>query len=130
MWKKEKLLVSSNFSFFHSVFYPFEKPSAIFINLKIVVCKLFEFGSLKFVVWERVNSCRAAGPYIVFLQMNQAPFSQSITKMYVAEIKDNQTEISIVDTCRYMYFHEREAENPNCCRSNLYQTTKSRNSPN
>ena len=44
LWEKEKLLVTSNFSFSHSVFYPFGELSAIFIKLKIVVCKLFEFG--------------------------------------------------------------------------------------
>ena len=44
MWEKEKLLVTSNFSFSHSVFYPFGKLSAIFINFKIFVRKLFEFG--------------------------------------------------------------------------------------
>ena len=47
-WKlygeKEKLLVTSNFSFTHSVFYPFRELSAIFIKFKIVVCKLFQFG--------------------------------------------------------------------------------------
>ena len=43
-WEKEKYLVTSNFSFFHSVFYPFGKLSAIFINFKIFVCKLFQFG--------------------------------------------------------------------------------------
>ena len=37
--EKEKLLVSSNFSFSHSVFYPFRELSAIFIKFKIVVCK-------------------------------------------------------------------------------------------
>ena len=42
--EKEKLLITSNFSFSHSVFYPFGKLSAIFIKLKIVVCKPFEFG--------------------------------------------------------------------------------------
>ena len=31
----------------------FQHVSAIFIKLEIVVCKLFQFGSLKFVVWER-----------------------------------------------------------------------------
>ena len=51
--EKEKLLVTSNFSFSHSVFYPFGKLSAIFIKFEIVVCKLFQ--SLKFVVRERVN---------------------------------------------------------------------------
>ena len=44
--EKEKLLVTSNFSFSHSVFYPFGELSAIFIKFEIVVCKLF---------WERVK---------------------------------------------------------------------------
>ena len=55
MLEKEKLLVMSNFSFSHIVFYPFGELSAIFIKFKIVVCKLFWFGSLKFVLWERVK---------------------------------------------------------------------------
>ena len=55
LWEKEKLLVTSNFSFSHSVFFQFGELSAIFIKFKIVVCKLFQFGSLKFVVWERVK---------------------------------------------------------------------------
>ena len=41
--EKEKLLVTSNFSLFHSVFYLFGELSAIFIKFKIVVCKLFQF---------------------------------------------------------------------------------------
>ena len=43
LWEKEKLLVTSNFSFFHNVFYPFEELSAIFMKFKIVVCKLFQY---------------------------------------------------------------------------------------
>ena len=43
LWEKKKLLVTSNFFFSHSVFYPFEELSAIFTKLKIVVCKLFQF---------------------------------------------------------------------------------------
>ena len=46
LWEKEKLLVMSNFSFSHSIFYLYRELSTIFINLKIVVCKLFEFGSV------------------------------------------------------------------------------------
>ena len=53
LWEKEKLLVTSNFSFSHSIFYPFGEHSAIFIEFEIVVCKLVQFGGLKFVVWER-----------------------------------------------------------------------------
>ena len=45
--EKEKLLVTSNFSFSHSVFYPFGELSAIFIQFEIVVCKHFDFGRVK-----------------------------------------------------------------------------------
>ena len=45
--EKEKLLVTSNFSFSHSVFCPFGGLSAIFIKFKKVVCKLFQFGRVK-----------------------------------------------------------------------------------
>ena len=44
MWKKEKLLVTSNFSFSHSVFYPFGKLSVLFTKFEIVVCKLSQVG--------------------------------------------------------------------------------------
>ena len=42
--EKEKLLVTSNFSFSYNVFYPFKELSAILIKFKIVVCKLSQFG--------------------------------------------------------------------------------------
>ena len=44
MWEKEKLLVMSNFSFTHSVFYKFRELSAIFVKSEIVFCKIFQFG--------------------------------------------------------------------------------------
>ena len=47
LWEKEKLLLMSNFSFSHSVFYPFGELSAIFAKFDIVTCK--------FVLWERVE---------------------------------------------------------------------------
>ena len=43
LWEKEKVRVMSNFSFSHSVFYPFEELSAIFIKPEIVVCRLLQF---------------------------------------------------------------------------------------
>ena len=49
-WKygewKEKLVIKSNFSFSHCVFHQFEEPSTIFNKFEIVVCKLFQFGSV------------------------------------------------------------------------------------
>ena len=47
LWEKEKLLVTSNFSFINCVFYPFKERSAIFIKFKIVVCTLFQFGPVQ-----------------------------------------------------------------------------------
>ena len=43
LWEKEKLLIMSNFSFSHSVLYPFKEFSSIFIKCETVVCKLFQF---------------------------------------------------------------------------------------
>ena len=44
LWEKKKLLVTSNFFFSHSVFYPFKELSAVFIKSEIVICTLFLFG--------------------------------------------------------------------------------------
>ena len=44
--EKEKLPVTSNVSFSHSVFYLFRKLLAIFLKLWIVVCKFFQFGRI------------------------------------------------------------------------------------
>ena len=46
LWEKEKLLITSNFSFSHSVFYPFVELSNILIKFKIVICKHFQFGGV------------------------------------------------------------------------------------
>ena len=43
LWEREKLLVTSNFSFSQSVFYWFRELSAIFFKFEIVICKLFQF---------------------------------------------------------------------------------------
>ena len=42
--EKEKLLVTSNISISHSVFYPFEELPSFFVKFEIVICKLFQFG--------------------------------------------------------------------------------------
>ena len=47
LWEKEKLLVTSNFSFSHNVFYPFGELSTIFIKPETVICKFFQFGSIQ-----------------------------------------------------------------------------------
>ena len=47
LWEKEKLLVTSNFSFSHSVFYPFGELSAMFIKFNAFVCRLFQFGRVQ-----------------------------------------------------------------------------------
>ena len=45
-WEKEKLLVTSKFSFSQKVFYPSEELSTICNEFKTVVCKAFAFGTV------------------------------------------------------------------------------------
>ena len=47
LWEKEKLLITSNFSFSHSVFYPYKELSVLSIQSEIFVCKLLQFGRLQ-----------------------------------------------------------------------------------
>ena len=55
-WEKEIFLIMSNFSFSHSVFYPFGELYTIFFKFEIIICNLFQFGkSPQFVIWERVK---------------------------------------------------------------------------
>ena len=44
LWEKKKLLETSNFAFYHYVFYPFGELSAIFIKFEIVIRELFQIG--------------------------------------------------------------------------------------
>ena len=46
LWQKGEII---------SVFYLSGELSALVIQFEIVICNLFQFASLKFVVWERVN---------------------------------------------------------------------------
>ena len=60
LWEKEKLLLTSNFSFSHSIFYPFADLSSIF-NSYLKSSFSFNFWkSLKFVVWERVRKIESS----------------------------------------------------------------------
>ena len=52
---KEEIACNKQFLLFPQCFLSFRRTSLIFIKLKIVVCKPFQFGGLEFVVWERVN---------------------------------------------------------------------------
>ena len=47
LWVKEKLLIISNFSFFHSLFYPLGELSAILIKFKIVGAHSFSLEGCK-----------------------------------------------------------------------------------
>ena len=56
LWEKEKSLVMSNFSFTHSVFYPFGELSAIVIIFNCCLQSLSVWKRLKFVVLERLKA--------------------------------------------------------------------------
>ena len=41
---KGEIARNEQFLLFHSVFYLFGEPSAVFIKFNVIVCKLFQFG--------------------------------------------------------------------------------------
>ena len=47
LWEKEKLLLSSNFSFSHSIFYLFGELSSISVKYEIVDRNFFQFGRVQ-----------------------------------------------------------------------------------
>ena len=75
--EKEKLLVTSNFSFSHSVFYLFGELSAIFIKFDIVVCNLFQFGRVLYLSF---------GNRLRLLQMNRTNLYLSLKSKCVIEM--------------------------------------------
>ena len=75
--EKEKLLVTSNFSFSHSVFYPFEKLSSILIKFDVVVFKLFQFGRVQNSSFGRRCRLLAVSPFSVVFKI---PLLQSRNK--------------------------------------------------
>ena len=77
-WEKEKLFVTSNFSFSHSVFYPSGELSAIFIKIEIVVCKLFQFGRVKNLSFGKGLSATQCTFRCRILSKTRGPFSPTI----------------------------------------------------
>ena len=77
-------ILTSNFSFSHSVCYQFGELHAIFTKFEIIVCKLFQVGrSLKFVIWERVNSL----PNNKILDLSKLKASTEITSNATQNLK-------------------------------------------
>ena len=81
-------LVSSNFSFSQGVFYLFGELSSILIKFEIVICNFFEFGSLKFVVWEKVQYKKTLQwlTIIVFENGRTLILSQTSPGFYVSAV--------------------------------------------
>ena len=76
LWKKEKLLVTSN-ALSHRVFYPFGEISTFFIKPEIRLQTLSFWKSLKFVVWERVNKVCNCG----LISVKQTQFVSIISSL-------------------------------------------------
>ena len=56
LWEKEKMLVTSIFSFFHNVFYPSQNKFHLCSHIYFVICKCFPLGPVwNFVAWQRVK---------------------------------------------------------------------------
>ena len=90
---KGKIVVTSNFSFSNSVFYPFCELPDIYVKFENVICKL-SLEEFNFFVWERVNFvfysltiCR-----ISFLFFKSIGFKQLMT--YTASLTKIQRTIA------------------------------------
>ena len=71
LWEKEKMLVTSIFSFSHIVFYSIKDRNPHFRNIQFVVCMCFQFGLIQdFVVWERVTAKYCTNVSKIFKCMN------------------------------------------------------------
>ena len=88
LWEKEKLFITSNFSFSNNVFYPIGGLFSIFIKLGIVVCKLFQFASLKFVIWERFKSIQKYRNSVTDGQRHK-PMDAKCTNIHWSDVFDN-----------------------------------------
>ena len=90
---RENLLITSNFSFYHSVLYPFGELSTIFIKFKIVFCKLFQFGRANSSSLEESEiCCLGTGSIVVLLyQNNLVKFTHSLIHHF--EINPNSKNL-------------------------------------
>ena len=104
--EKEKLLVTSNFSFSHSVFYRFGELCVIFIKFEIVVCQLFQFGKVqKFVVWERVKNI------LVQYFVDEEIFNENALSLIVdVQSVSSSKELELKFQIRQLEIQEREKE--------------------
>ena len=76
--EKEKMLVTSIFSFSNNVFYPSQYKFQLFSHIYFVICKFFQFGPVKkFVICYRVN----------WISNLQSPGLLGCLMSYVAEPK-------------------------------------------
>ena len=91
--EKEKMLVTSIFSFSHNViypFYPFGVLSAIFFKFEIVVCKLFQLDNFSF--WKGIKNRSSLVRCPV-----RPVFSQRINDRYCDRIHSSRTAVHCFD---------------------------------
>ena len=55
LWEIEKLVITSNFSFFHNVFYPLENSLPFSSKLELSSANIFHLEESKICSWERVK---------------------------------------------------------------------------
>ena len=85
-WEEEKLLVTSNFSFSHSVFCPFGTLSTIFIKYEIVVCKLFQFGQSEIMSFGKglIHCLPITTQYCIFTHLAYIAVENTVRKGEIA----------------------------------------------
>ena len=108
-WEKEKLLDTSNFAFSHRVFHPFRELFPSFLKLKNFRLQTLQFGSLKFVIWERVKSliqvnqrhlCLHSFVYLSFILVPSCVPSL----ICVSSIHSCTILYALIHSCTFMYY--------------------------
>ena len=84
LWETEKWIVKSNFSFCHSVFYPYGEISIIYMKFEIVICKLLSvWKSPELVILERVKKVVKYTKLRQTVPLVGMPFDLSIIKILI-----------------------------------------------
>ena len=115
LWEMEKLLVTSNFSFSHSVFYQYKELCAISVKFENVVCKLFQFGRvLNLSCWKRLIRFK----YSYYKETQKCLYTRFVTTRFVIKTRFviiyYKTGWENIITIRVDSYNPFCNKNPNC----------------
>ena len=114
LWEKEKLLVTSNFSLSHCVFYLFGEFSVIFIKFETAICKLFQFGRIQNLLFGK-GFCQSMGNIIFVLKELALRVPVKTVLTFEANVDKDQTpKIVVFSLIQVIYYADNFWQKKNC----------------